>query len=272
MYRKNPLVKNSMINEQSRTAFERDGAVVIRGMFDDWVEPLRKGIEKNIATPGPFVRDYNESDGGRFFGDYCNWDRIPEYRDFVFHSPAAGLAKTLMGSKTARLFHEHVLVKETRTKIPTPWHHDQPYYCVDGEQNCSLWLALDPVPRETALEFVAGSHKTGKWYRPERFDKTPLYKQDSMETIPDITANRANYNILSWEVEPGDIIAFHFLTLHGSPGNQSAQTRRRAFSSRWVGDDATFAVRQGKTSPPFPDCKLNHGEPLSSTEFPLIID
>jgi ectoine hydroxylase-related dioxygenase (phytanoyl-CoA dioxygenase family) len=271
LYRKKPLVKNSVISDQIKTDFERDGAVVIRGLFNDWVNPLREGIEKNLATPGPFVRDYNDSGGGRFFGDYCNWDRIPEYHDFMFYSPAAGMAKTLMGSRTARLFHEHVLVKETRTTIPTPWHHDQPYYCVDGNQNCSLWLALDPVPRETALEFIAGSHKTGNWYRPERFDKTPLYENDAMEAMPDIEANRSNYNILGWEVEPGDVIAFHFLTLHGSPGNQSSHIRRRAFSSRWVGDDATFSVKQGKTSPPFPECRLKHGDPLNSAEFPLII-
>jgi hypothetical protein len=27
----------------------------------------------------------------------------------------------------------------------TPWHHDQPYYPVDGEQIVSLWMPLDPV-------------------------------------------------------------------------------------------------------------------------------
>ena len=260
-----------MIDNQVKTDFERDGAVVIRGLFTDWVDCLRSGVEKNISSPGPFVRDYNDDQGGRFFGDYCNWNRIEEYRAFLFESPAASLAKALMDSNSVRLFHEHVLVKETQTSIPTPWHHDQPYYCVDGKQNCSLWLALDSVPRETALEFVAGSHRLGKWFRPERFDKTPLYDDDQFEPLPDIDNNREDFNILGWAVEPGDVVAFHYLTLHGSPGNASDHMRRRAFSSRWLGDDATFAVRQGKTSPPFPDCHLQHGEPMDSSEFPLVI-
>ena len=38
-----------------------------------------------------------------------------------------------MGSETARLFHDHLLVKEPRTAQPTPWHQDQPYYNVSGE-------------------------------------------------------------------------------------------------------------------------------------------
>ncbi len=251
--------------------FRTRGAAALRGVFSDWVETLRRGIEKNMAEPGPFARDYNEPDRGRFFNDYCNWRKIDEYREFLFHSPAAEIARSLMGSTGARLFHEHVLVKEAQTAIPTPWHHDQPYYCVDGKQNCSLWIALDPVPRETALEFMAGSHLSGKWYRPLRFNNQPLYDEDQFETLPDIDAHRDEFEILGWDTEPGDAIAFHFLTLHGAPGNSAPLTRRRAFSSRWLGDDATFAARRGRTSPPFPDCTLRHGDRLEGPDFPLIL-
>ena len=251
-------------------AFEQQGAVLIKGALNEWVEPLRKGIEKNLVSPGPFVRDYDEKENGRFFGDYCNWQRFEEYRTFLYDSPAADIAGQLMRSTEVRLFHEHVLVKETSTAIPTPWHHDQPYYCVDGKQNCSLWLSLDTVPRETAVEFVAGSHRWNKWFLPQRFDRTPLYEDSRLETLPDIENNLDQYQILGWATEPGDVVAFHYLTLHGAPANASAKTRRRAFSSRWVGEDATFAVRGGKTSPPFPDCKLRHGEPLTGDEFPLV--
>ena len=257
------------ISGQTIGQFKADGAVVIRGLFTDWVELLNEGVARNLEEPGEFVRDYRDDQGGRFFGDYCNWSRIPEYRDFLFHSPAAELACTLMESVAARLFHEHVLVKESATDIPTPWHHDQPYYCVDGQQNCSLWLALDPVPRETAVEFIAGSHRWGKWFRPERFDNTPLYQHDRFYTLPDIDGHREDYRILGWELAPGDVVAFHYLTVHGSPGNRSATARRRGFSSRWVGDDATFADRGGKTSPPFPDIKLEDGAPLTGPEFPV---
>jgi ectoine hydroxylase-related dioxygenase (phytanoyl-CoA dioxygenase family) len=69
-----------------------------------------------------------------------------------------------------RIFHEHVLVKEPKTSESTSWHHDQPYYCVDGEQVCSIWLPLDPVPKESGLEFVAGSHLLGKMFMNFRND------------------------------------------------------------------------------------------------------
>ncbi len=257
-------------SSQTICQFRESGAVVLRGYFKDWIEPLRTGIERNMASPGPWVRDYTDSEKGRFFGDYCNWKRIGEYRDFLFKSPAARIARELMGSQQVRLFHEHVLIKEPGTSIPTPWHHDQPYYCVDGRQNCSIWLALDHVPHESSLEFVARSHLLNRLFQPERFDKSPLYEDSEYATVPDIDANRDSHDILSWELESGDAVAFHFLTLHGAPGNRSPERRRRAFSSRWIGDDAVFAVRKGRTSPPFPDCRLRHGEPMRGDDFPLI--
>jgi ectoine hydroxylase-related dioxygenase (phytanoyl-CoA dioxygenase family) len=265
-----PAEQAEVVDDATVAAFQADGAVVLRGVFAAWVEPLRAGVEANIAAPGVDVRIY-EGGRGRFFGDYCNWQRIPEYRDFVFRSPAARVARRLMGSGSVRLFHEHVLVKEPGAEVPTPWHHDQPYYCVDGRQNVSIWMPLDPVARDTVVEFVAGSHRWGRWFRPERFNRTPLFEDDPLEPIPDIEAARGDYRILGWDLAPGDAVAFHFLTLHGAPANKSKNRRRRAFSSRWIGDDAVFARRKGTTSPPFRDVRLAPGDPMDAPEFPLVI-
>ena len=258
------------VDEHTLAAFELDGAVPIRGCFEPWVDSLRRGVEYNIAHPGPDVRDYRDEAGGRFFGDYCNWSRIPEYREFLFESPAADIARALMRSRVARLFHEHVLVKEVQTGIPTPWHQDLPYYCVDTDRSCSLWLVLDPVPLETCAEFVAGSHRWGKLYRPERFNRSPLNEGDPLDAPPDIDARREDYDILRWALEPGDAVAFTFRTLHGAPPNRSRHRRRRTLSSRWVGDGATFADRGGVTSPPFREVKLAHGAPLEGPRFPVV--
>lgn len=250
--------------------YRDDGIVILRGTFAEWVEPLRGGVEKLLASPGPLERTYRPADGSApFFQDFCNWRRIPEFRAFVYESPAAALAARLMGSRTARFFHDHVLVKEPGTSVPTPWHQDQPYYCVEGSQSVSFWIALDPVSRETVPEYVAGSHRWGKNFRPTRFDGTPLYAQDGFEPLPDIESRRAELRIVGEAMQPGDALAFHFRTVHGAPANRSTG-RRRGFSSRWVGDDATFADRGGMTSPPFPDLKLRHGDPLDAPEFPIV--
>jgi ectoine hydroxylase-related dioxygenase (phytanoyl-CoA dioxygenase family) len=260
------------VSSETIENFRRDGACVIRGPFKDWMETLRKGVARNLAEPSADVRIYQGKEGaGRFVGDYCNWARIPEYKDFIFHSDAPRIGRALMGTRTVRLFHEHVLVKEPGADVPTPWHQDQPYYCLDGTDTVSLWIPLDTVPRERSIEFVAGSHRWGKYYRPERFNKTALNDNDGLEPVPDIEGDRSKYRILGWALEPGDAVAFNYLTLHGAPANKSKQEQRRAFSLRLIGDDVRFARREGiTTSPPFRDVKLEPGAVMDAPEFPLL--
>jgi ectoine hydroxylase-related dioxygenase (phytanoyl-CoA dioxygenase family) len=269
-WRKMSTAADIAVADSDVAAFGADGAIVLRGPFVDWVEILRAGIERNIESPSADARIYAGSGQGRHFGDYCNWQRIPEYREFIFESPAARVAARLMNSRTIRLYHEHVLVKEPESDVPTPWHHDQPYYNVDGAQTCSLWIPLDHVPRDTAIEFIAGSHRWGKWFRPDRFNKAPLNADDGLEPVPDIDGQRGQYRILGWEMAPGDAVAFNYLTLHGAPANRQPVNRRRAFSLRLVGDDARWAVRKGATSPPFRGVTLAHGAVMDAPEFPLL--
>jgi len=252
--------------------FQTDGVTVLRGLFTQWVDVLREGIAVNIADPNPTARVYPDAEGGgRFFVDYCSWQRIPQYREFIFNSPASRIGAELMNSNKVQLFHEHVLVKEAQTAIATPWHHDMPYYCVDGPKTVSLWLPLDEVPRERTLEFIAGSHLWRKSFKPQRFNGQPLNDQDELEEIPDIESSKDDYNILGWELSPGDAVAFDYRTLHGAPGNHSSSARRRAFSLRLVGDDIRFARRENiVTSPPFNEVTLQHGDPLVADEFPLL--
>ena len=158
------------------------------------------------------------------------------------------------------------------TKEKTPWHHDLPYYGVEGTQLCSIWLPLDPVPRSACPEFVAGSHAWNKRYVPRLFVSNSNYQDvgEGYEQVPDIDGCRDDYRIVSWDLEPGDCIVFHMLTLHGAPGTNELTTRRRGFSTRWLGDDAVFAPRPWQTSPPFEDVKLAPGAPMHDPAFPLV--
>ena len=52
---------------------------------------------------------------GSYFNDYCNWQTIRQFEDFAFNSPAAEIAASVMKSKYAVFYHEHVLNKEPGT-------------------------------------------------------------------------------------------------------------------------------------------------------------
>lgn len=251
--------------------FQRDGVVLLRGVFAEWVDRLAEAVEATLASPSPRERSYRPDDGSAaFFQDYCNYDRLPGLRAFVYESAAGRVAAQLMRSRTARFFHDHILVKRPGTSLVTPWHQDQPYYCVEGQQSVSFWTPLDPVSRQVCMECVAGSHRWSDTdYEPQRFDGSSLYAESKFAKLPDIDADRPAFDIRGWDMRPGDAIAFNYRTVHGAPANQSA-IARRVVSTRWVGDDARWAVRDGPTSPPFPHLNLPDGAPFDAPEFPVV--
>ncbi len=259
-----------MLERATIEAFARDGAVFIPGLLREHVASLADAVEANMAAPSAFQRSYQPDDGtAQFFQDYCNWQRFDGYRRAIYESAMAEAAAALMGSGRARLFHEHVLVKEPGNSMKTPWHQDQPYYLVDGRQSVSFWVPLDPVPREIGVEYVAGSHRWGRDFRPQRFDGSALYQGDTSEAVPDMETRRDEFTVLGWSMQPGDAVAFDFRTLHGAPANFT-KNRRRAVSFRWVGDDARFAKRPGRTSPPFPHLSFEDGALFDGPEFPVV--
>jgi ectoine hydroxylase-related dioxygenase (phytanoyl-CoA dioxygenase family) len=257
------------VTDEMVKAYQRDGAVLVKGLFADWVAMLRVGVARNMAAPGQPMPTLKAGEAGQFFDDYCNWQRIPEFAAVIRQSPAAAVAARLMRSSVVQLFHDHVLVKEPGTTKPTPWHSDGPYYFVDGRQTVSFWSPLDPV-REATLRCVAGSHLWPKDVLPTRWMAETNFYPGDHDYIPVPDPEAEGMRILEWEMEPGDAVAFHFRTLHGARGNLAA-TRRRAFSLRLVGDDARYVDRPGPTSPPFPGHGMRAGERLREDWFPVLL-
>ena len=254
--------------------FRRDGVVRVRGAFTrDEVALVERGIERNLAEPSErAIVASRDEDAGRFVEDFCSWQRIPEYEQFIRGSQAASIAGRLMGTRQVRLYHDHMLVKEPGTRQRTPWHQDQPYYNIGGSQTCSLWMPVDPVSRSSTLEFVAGSH-LGPWLMPRTFmdSQARWFPEGSLQDLPDIEADRGSYPIVGWELEPGDGVFFHMLALHAA-GGVGGDRRRRAFSVRFMGDDVVHAPRTWRTSPEFPGLadRLPEGEPMHDPLFPVV--
>ena len=263
----------TQITDQACEDYATSGAVCLRGVFTDWINTLQTGVKRNHDEPGPyFTENVNDRNEGSFWDDYCNWQRITEFSRFVCESNAAEIAAQIMGSKTAQFFHDHILVKEPNTSKPTPWHQDAPYYFVEGEQNVSFWLPLDPVDKNETLRLVAGSHLWPKLLRPVKWlDNADFYgaQEDCYIDMPPIDQHGSNETILAWDMQPGDAVLFNFKTVHGARGNLQT-ARRRAFSMRWVGDDARYIERPGRTSPPFPGHDMKNGQKLRKDWFPVL--
>ncbi|MDP6873642.1 MAG: phytanoyl-CoA dioxygenase family protein [Alphaproteobacteria bacterium] len=263
------------ITDDEVAAYERDGAVLLRGLFDlEWIELLREAVEADKKTPGRMVRHNTPPGGsGEFFVDFQLWQRWEGAKRFALEGPGGAIAARMMGAKSVNYYHDHLLVKEPGTQERTPWHHDQPYYPVEGWMVGSIWLPLDPVPEEICVDFIPGSHKWNRWFAPQFFKSgnPELQVQDPrFESIPDFEAQRGQYELLSWQLEPGDCIFFHGLVVHGASGNPSPQGRRRAYATRWLGEDARYAARAGQISPPLEGHGLQPGDAMDCEMFPRV--
>ena len=252
--------------------YAEDGVILLKNLLSkDDISDLKAGIDKNISSPSSRSKvASDENDPGWFLEDFCTWEENPAYQRIIFESQLSEVAAKLMCSEKVRLYHDHMLVKKSGTSQRTPWHQDQPYYNIEGRQNISFWIPVDPVQLEWTLEFIAGSHLKN-WYLPRTFleKEAKWFPEGSLNEPPDIEADLDKYRVLSWALEPGDALAFHMLTLHASLGTEKL---RRVLSVRMLGDDIRHAPRAWKTSPEFPGLELEllAGVPMKHKLFPLI--
>ena len=246
---------NYKVTPEQINAYQEDGAIVLRNVLSQkWVERMQNAIDVQLASPLPSSAELvDRDDGARFVSDMFIWLRDPDFKALFLDSPLGEIAATLMKSSEAHVFYDHLLVKEPNTDVPTPWHNDIPYWPVLGDQVISIWCGFDPVTHDSgAVKYVKGSHRWEKLFLPRNFGTTresdelfyDTFKSD-LTPPPDIDAHSDNYELLCWELEPGDVLIHHGLTLHSASGNKSSTIRRRGLALRYLGDDAVFDNRPG---------------------------
>ena len=266
--------------------YYRDGVLKLPGMFDkDWIEILNKGLDNNIETPTRRSRIwYKDTSGRSMFYDHTAWQGIEEYRKFIFNSPAAQICGQLMGSATVNFFFDSVFVRSTGTQFETPWHQDEPYWSVEGYDACSLWMPLVPVKRKSSLSFVPGSHRLKTVFKQYNFgDLNPVRKKNvdqvdfsdiAEQEFPDINADPVRFGVVSWDMQPGDCIAFNGRTMHGGSGKLDDGYELRVFTTKWAGDDIRIKFRDcgmdPDHSPDMIEKGLKPGDRLDTDLYPMI--
>ena len=66
------------------------------------------------------------------------------------------------------------------------------------------------------------------------------------------------------KVKHGELVGVHGTTA------AEIKNRRRAFSTRWMGDDVRYLERQGETSPPLQNLGLQSGDVMRHDLFPVL--
>jgi len=256
-----------LVSDAETHTFHEDGAVCVRNVLSpEWLAIVAEGFDQAVASPGQYSKSYGPEGTPQYYTDHCLFNRFDPFRKFLFEGPLAQVAAEILGSARLDLYDEHLLIKEAGTPAPTYWHHDLPYFTIDGSEIASIWFALDPVREDTgALKFAKGSHKWGKLFQPVKIGANEPVERftsdDLVAKVPDIDNNPDEYPTVLLETDPGDVIVFHGLSLHSSSGNSNTERNRRALSLRFAGDDVRWINRS--EAPLIFDRKLNDGDPLS---------
>ena len=251
-------------NNDQVLAFQRDGVVLLRQLFDArWLEVVAEGVAETLHRPSKRTTDYlnDPASGDHFFYDARTLGEVEAFDHFMLESPMAEAISRLMMSSQAILFYISVFVRSAGVRARTPWHQDQKSWSAEGLQACSAWTPLDPVPRETALEFVRASHNWEREYQRAGFFEIRYEGDDRtrLPPFPDIESRRDEFEILAWDMEPGDCLVFHGMTAHGGSGDLPADLGRRAVSVQWLGDDARFRLLPGGDDPHISEELLRRG-------------
>ena len=254
--------------------FERDGAVCVRGAVDgEHVELAREAIDANLADLSPRAKRASADDDGAFIEDFGNWPRLPAMERFIRESGRGrdrrradglrgrcGSTTTTCSSRSPAPASARRGTRTSRTTTST------------AARTPACGSPSIPCPRASTLEFVAGSHR-GEWYMPRTFldDQAKWFPDGTLAELPDIDGRPDDFRILGWELEPGDAVFFHMLTLHAA-GGVGGTNRRRVLSVRFLGDDMVHAPRPWTTSPPFPGLvdELPAGAPMDHPLFPVL--
>lgn len=260
--------------------YRRDGAVLIKGLLSSeqlgWIET---GLEEMRASPSAMFSRVEAADGrGETLVDQFPSLGSPALRRLLEDGPVAELAARMMGTRSAQLVLDQAFYKQRGHIVPTPWHQDTPFLRVRGHDMARVWLTCDPSPRDVTLEVVRGSHLWNVIYDTAGMAAHEVVMADEgneftysgigndrAPLVPDIAANRDSFDILGFDVEPGDAVVFHGNILHGAQGKADHPHARRAFASMWGGPNLRYHQVEGNAMPlpvtPI-EVSIPHGAPI----------
>ena len=133
------------------------------------------------------------------------------------------------------LHHSKLFQKPSEEGAPFPMHQDWTYFpTVNDTMMAGIISVSEATDEMGCLRVYPGTHKLGRiegtsgQHESDLLDKYPLA------------------NALPLEAEPGDVVFFHYFTIHGSMPNRSPKTRKTVLVQMYSGSDR---VVDGNTHP-----------------------
>jgi ectoine hydroxylase-related dioxygenase (phytanoyl-CoA dioxygenase family) len=227
--------------------------------------------DKNARPMRDTKTQEDDGENGMFFYDAGGWRAYKGIREAALDSALPQVCAKLMDSEYINFWDDTTFVKTPNTTQRTAFHQDYTYFQITGKKCCIAWIPLDETTKENStMQYVRGSHKWGKSFAPNVFiSQTTIFDAEDQK-LPDIEGNSDDFDIVTVDAKPGDVIIHNVMTVHGSSGNLSHDKGRRAISFRYCGDDVRYFDRPGALEQPNIAVNLPDGAPLYSKDYPLV--
>jgi len=224
-----------LVSDAERQAFKRDGFVHLKGVLSPAelaeIEAVYdRFLRGEIPVPG---KDFNDMTTGEHGTDPSGYAIVnvmvprryhPDWQDNVFERRAASIAAQLCGEGMVIDFDQLLAKQPGRDDAVFGWHQDQAYWIdTDDRRTATCWLAVDAsTPENGCMQFLPGSHCEP--VRPHH----PLHgDRGTSHTL--VTDLRPDDVLVPVPIERGDITVHSEGVLHGSGGNTTADSWRRAY-------------------------------------------
>lgn len=260
------------LSQAQLDTFERDGVLHLPRVLDQ--AQIERGRE--ACDRAPATETVDGSRAPEYFMKLRVWEVDDVFKQFCFSSVITGIAAQLTESDKLNLLYDQMFNIAPGSGDRTVWHNDLPYWPVRGDQVVSIWMAFDRVVKENgALEFIRGSHRWDTKFQPVQTaddGDTQLYesgRDDGHVPTPDFEDERDKYDMITFDLEAGDALAFHPLMVHSSYPNTSVDLQRRAYAMRFMGREVRYydgPVWNVYIMNP----TLKTGDPLDSEQYPIV--
>jgi phytanoyl-CoA hydroxylase len=250
-----PVLEANRLTQADLDAYERDGYLIVRGLFSpEEVAEIRETFMeegKNGPVPGLseiVSRPVSADDPLTFYPRMMHPHRHPD-------KPAGRLAMRYLldarvGAILEQLFGEEAIAVQSMFYFKPPGargqdlHQDNFYLRVKPGTCMAAWAAIDPSDMGNGgMMLVPGSHH-GELVCPEKADNSRFFTTEhvpvpeGMEEVPAL-------------LNAGDVLFFNGSVIHGSYPNDSPDRFRRALichyvprstaqMSHWYADNYTF--------------------------------
>lgn len=274
------MAVQSGMSDADRAAYARDGAVLLKGALSPGeVMLLERGLEESYADPGErYSRARSPEGEGETFLESFPCLRSPSLGKLLADGHIPRIAAAAIGAPSMSLVLDQVFYKKRGRVNATPWHQDTPFLRVRGDGLVRVWMCCDPSPRAITLRMVRGSHRWNVVFGAntaesdgraiEQTGEGKMFASkagmtDDRPKMPDIARYPDSFDILEWDVEPGDALVFNGNMLHGSGGLEDWPHDRRAYATLWAGPDVRYFRGPESGIPTLADVtgtKLVHGD------------